>query len=59
MDANRRIKRDRRKVSFELLPYMVERRKIPDRRLGGWDVEDVEVSEKVFCGIFSQFISKK
>lgn len=37
----------------------MERRKRPDRRLTGWDVSVVDVTETAFMDFVHQFISKK
>ena len=59
MITNRRETIDRRRVAYNLLSDMIDRRKIPDRRLGGLDVRDVRLSEKAFFGIFAKFVIKK
>ena len=59
MDTNRRKSIDRRRVNFRLLPDRVERRKIPDRRGDGLDVNDLSVGKDTFVELFSDFLSKK
>ncbi len=55
---DRRSEEDRRMADKGLWAKNVERRKRPDRRLDGLDVDEVKVSEDEFLEIFSQFLPK-
>ena len=55
---DRRSEQDRRNIDKSLWGNNVERRKRPDRRLDGLDVDVVSVSEDEFMEIFSQFLPK-
>ena len=58
MNMNRREMDDRRQAVRTPLPYMIDRRKLPDRRLGGLVVRDVQLNERAFSGVFAKFITK-
>ncbi|MDW3094924.1 MAG: hypothetical protein R8G33_04540 [Gammaproteobacteria bacterium] len=55
---DRRSEEDRRTSDKTLWSNNVERRKRPDRRLDGLDVDVVSISEDEFLEIFSQFLPK-
>ena len=55
---DRRSEQDRRRADKSLWAKKIERRKRPDRRMEGLDVEVLEVSEDEFLEIFSQFTTK-
>tara|TARA_R110002096_G_scaffold67198_5_gene163028 strand:- start:272 stop:472 length:201 start_codon:yes stop_codon:yes gene_type:complete len=54
--TDRRSEKDRRMTDNRLWANNVERRKRPDRRLDGLDVDVLNVSEDEFSEIFSQFL---
>jgi|GEM_PF-2838357 len=54
--TDRRSEKDRRMTDNRLWANNVERRKRPDRRLDGLDVDVLNISEDEFSEIFSQFL---
>ena len=56
---SRRKKHERRGHSSRVLAHVVERRKIPDRRLSGWDVCVVDVTEAAFTNFINQLVLKE
>lgn len=56
MLVDRRSENDRRMADKSLWSNKIERRKRPDRRLNGLDVDEIDVSEEEFMEIFSQFL---
>ncbi len=56
MLVDRRSENDRRMADKSLSSNKIERRKRPDRRLNGLDVDEIDVSEEEFMEIFSQFL---
>jgi len=55
--VDRRDIEDRRTTDKSLWVKTVERRKRPDRRLDGLDVEIIDVNEEDFIQMFSLFLS--
>ena len=56
--ADRRSEQDRRSTDKSLWAKNIERRKRPDRRMQGLDVDVFNVSEDEFLEIFSQFLAE-
>ena len=56
---SRSAEQERRDDDFGSTADAMERRKRPDRRLTGWDVSVVDVTETAFMNFVHQFISKK
>jgi hypothetical protein len=55
---DRRSEQDRRSADKSLRAENLERRKRPDRRMEGLDVDVINVSEDEFLEIFSQYLSE-
>jgi hypothetical protein len=56
--TDRRSEQDRRSIDKSLWAKNIERRKRPDRRMQGLDVDVFNVSEDEFLEIFSQFLAE-
>ena len=53
---DRRGEDDRRKVNLNLWSSKIERRKRPDRRMGGLDVDSLTLSEEEFKEVFELYL---
>lgn len=56
MIIDRRSEQDRRTVNLNVWDSKIERRKRPDRRLAGLDVNMVSVSDEEFKEMFENYI---
>ncbi len=56
---DRRSDTDRRKVNLSLWNNKIERRKRPDRRMDGLDVNLLNLSEDEFNEVFELFLGKR
>lgn len=56
---DRRNDTDRRQVNLSLWNNKIERRKRPDRRMGGVDVSVLDLNEDEFNEIFESFLGKR
>ena len=56
MFIERRSNQDRREVNLSLWDNKVERRKRPDRRMGGLDVDMLDISESEFVEMFAVYL---
>ena len=56
MFIERRSNQDRREVNLSLWDNKVERRKRPDRRMGGLDVDMLNISESEFVEMFAVYL---
>ena len=56
MFIERRADNDRRTVNLSLWDNKIERRKRPDRRLAGLDVNMFDMSESEFLETFANFV---
>ena len=56
---DRRNESDRRQVNLSLWKNKIERRKRPDRRMGGVDVNLLNLSEDEFNEVFELFLGKR
>ena len=56
---DRRTDIDRRQVNLSLWNNKIERRKRPDRRMGGVDVSVLNLSEDEFNEVFELFLGKR
>ena len=56
---SRSAEQERRDDNSDSTIDTMERRKRPDRRLTGWDVSVVDVTETAFMNFVHQFIPKK
>lgn len=56
---DRRAGEDRRELNLDLWPKKVERRKRPDRRIGGLDVDITTIDEEEFFKIFSRYLTAR
>lgn len=56
MIIDRRSEQDRRAVNLNVWGSKIERRKRPDRRLAGLDVNMVNVSDEEFKEMFESYI---
>ena len=56
---DRRNETDRRQVNLSLWNNKIERRKRPDRRMGGVDVSLLNLSEDEFNEVFELFLGKQ
>jgi len=52
----RRSEQDRRTVNLNLWENRIERRKRPDRRLAGLDVDIFDVSDAEFMEMFAHYV---
>ena len=55
---DRRAEQDRRIVNLSLWENKIERRKRPDRRMDGLDVDVLNIPEEDFLDIFAAYLSK-
>lgn len=53
---DRRSEQDRRQINLSLWDNRVERRKRPDRRLAGLDVDMLDVTDAEFLEMFANYI---
>ena len=53
---DRRSEQDRRQINLNLWDNRVERRKRPDRRLAGLDVDMLDVTDAEFLEMFANYI---
>ena len=56
MFIERRADQDRRTINLSVWDNKVERRKRPDRRMGGLDVNILDISESEFKEMFATYI---
>jgi hypothetical protein len=54
---DRRAGQDRRVISLSLWKNKIERRKRPDRRMGGVNVDVLNIPEEDFLDIFAVYLS--